>query len=537
MLVVVFVGSFGGFVTVQAEENSEVTQEIFTVGMALPFTMLETYLYALAGEQAVSTYYENEENQEALHKDFCDFMGDTSSGIKMNMKINGFMATVTMGQLMEYYKTAGSSALAGANEETKNNLKVIIGGENPDSDNNGDSEDDKNVKIASATSTALVTEIANYIDELIKGNRGKISETFANGGQVAPDYYFDGDYVTIGNDMYIKVWGSMYDYTRYKLYKGLSEVRINNYTYGNYQRLSIYISDYANGTNYFGDGYKWHDLYIYGLKNGYVQHWGNIGYDVYHKCYINNEEVKHSTIIATTETLPCISQIPVFISRGALEHYLKTGDASGAINYFEGIEPKEEWYDFDFSAITGKLDELLKAFKNLPLITTDSLAGFAQGVNNGVVAGQLPQAEPNVQQHDIEKLIEDISKKVVSEQLADDTVNQTEEDLAEEFGATPKPTYTPEQNVTKKQAKMMVDLHEFFPFCVPYDLVHLIKVLNAEPVAPCFETALVYEPLNINISVKLDMAQFEDVAMVFRIIETALFILSLILVSRSLIRG
>ena len=102
-LAVTIITTFSGVVTVHAEEESaEVTQETFTTGMALPFTMLEAYLYAISGQQAYDTYYENEENQEALHKDFCDFLSETESGIQFNMKVNGAMAVMTMDKFMEF---------------------------------------------------------------------------------------------------------------------------------------------------------------------------------------------------------------------------------------------------------------------------------------------------------------------------------------------------------------------------------------------------------------------------------------------------
>ena len=520
--------------------------------MALPFTMLEAYLYAISGQQAYDTYYENEENQEALHKDFCDFLSETESGIQFNMKVNGAMAVMTMDKFIEFYKTYGSSALAGANEKTANNLRVIMGGGNSD-DNNDDNEDNtKLVGIGGATGTATINKIiGDYISALTNGERGEVSETFMNGGQNVPPQYFDGDYLIIDNELYFRIWGDFLETHKYasnfKYYTGLNELKIHkpfNMPASTVSYISFFVDTLgANYDDYNYDDYL--DIQVYGLVDGEVTSIYRLGRDTtysnYRNCtYINKGgtfEMAQQHIMLKVSALPCVSGVPVFITKESMEYYMNTGDASGAINYFEGFKPNENWYDFDFSAITDKLDELLQALNNLPLITTDSLAGFAQGVNNGAVAGQLPQADPMAQQKTMEDLLRDNAKKVVTEQLSDSSLAETEKDLSEQYGATPKPTFTPEQNVTKKQAQMMVDLHEFFPFCVPYDLIHLIKVLNAEPVAPCFETALVYEPLGINVPIKLDLAPFEDVAKVFRITETAFFILALILVSRSLIRG
>ena len=100
---------------------------------------------------------------------------------------------------------------------------------------------------------------------------------------------------------------------------------------------------------------------------------------------------------------------------------------------------------------------------------------------------------------------------------------------------SPKPSASPDDD--NDDTKWVVDLSKFFPFCIPFDLIHLIQVLDAEPVAPRWEFPLELPAYGISYTFVIDMAQFETVAEVFRLCETILFVLSLILITRKLIRG
>lgn len=76
-----------------------------------------------------------------------------------------------------------------------------------------------------------------------------------------------------------------------------------------------------------------------------------------------------------------------------------------------------------------------------------------------------------------------------------------------------------------------------FPFCIPYDLINLISVFNAEPVAPKFEIPFVFEKWGINESYTIDLSIFDNVAKIFRTFETFWFIGFLIMKTRGLIKG
>lgn len=83
----------------------------------------------------------------------------------------------------------------------------------------------------------------------------------------------------------------------------------------------------------------------------------------------------------------------------------------------------------------------------------------------------------------------------------------------------------------------IADLSKFFPFCIPFDLIHLLSVLDADPVAPKWEIPFKFPAYGVDETIVIDLSIFDDVAKIVRLLETILFIFSLILATRSLIKG
>ena len=99
----------------------------------------------------------------------------------------------------------------------------------------------------------------------------------------------------------------------------------------------------------------------------------------------------------------------------------------------------------------------------------------------------------------------------------------------------PSPTPSPGEGID--YTKPVVDLSKFFPFCVPFDLIHLVQVLDAEPVAPRWEVKLEPPLFPVEWEIVIDMADFEALAKIFRTGETLLFVVGLILITRGIIKG
>lgn len=86
-------------------------------------------------------------------------------------------------------------------------------------------------------------------------------------------------------------------------------------------------------------------------------------------------------------------------------------------------------------------------------------------------------------------------------------------------------------------APFLADLSSLFPFCVPFDLIRLFKVLQAAPQAPYWEIPLNVPSIGLEYTFVIDMSQFDSLAQIFRACETVGFICGLILITRKLIRG
>ena len=120
-------------------------------------------------------------------------------------------------------------------------------------------------------------------------------------------------------------------------------------------------------------------------------------------------------------------------------------------------------------------------------------------------------------------------------------------------GTSPKPDPDPKPSVTPTPDKpdsgdtgsgndkesFTADLKELFPFCIPFDLIHALKILSADPETPYFEVPVKIHSFGIDVDYTfvLDFEQFNMIAKVLRTVETLGFIVLLIWVTRDLIKG
>lgn len=91
------------------------------------------------------------------------------------------------------------------------------------------------------------------------------------------------------------------------------------------------------------------------------------------------------------------------------------------------------------------------------------------------------------------------------------------------------------------------DLKDVFPFCIPFDLIHLFEVFDAEPEAPVFEIPIdlqVDNPftgasiVSYKDTIKIDLSDYEEPIKVIRVFEVIFFLIGLMLITRShMIKG
>lgn len=82
-----------------------------------------------------------------------------------------------------------------------------------------------------------------------------------------------------------------------------------------------------------------------------------------------------------------------------------------------------------------------------------------------------------------------------------------------------------------------LQLRDYFPFCIPFDLYDFFTVLAAEPEAPCFVWEVPVPQMGRTFTVEVDLSAWDSVAALFRKLELLAFIVGLGWVTREKIRG
>lgn len=77
-----------------------------------------------------------------------------------------------------------------------------------------------------------------------------------------------------------------------------------------------------------------------------------------------------------------------------------------------------------------------------------------------------------------------------------------------------------------------IQLKDFFPFCIPYDLYDFLTCLAADPVAPVFHWEIPVPQLGQTFELEVDLTAWDDVAQLFRNLELLAFIVGLAYVTR-----
>ena len=77
-----------------------------------------------------------------------------------------------------------------------------------------------------------------------------------------------------------------------------------------------------------------------------------------------------------------------------------------------------------------------------------------------------------------------------------------------------------------------MELTDFFPFCLPYDLYEFLTILRATPEAPVFTWPINVPAIGLEYEIKIDLSPWDGVASLFRKLELLAFCVGLAYVSR-----
>jgi len=277
--------------------------------------------------------------------------------------------------------------------------------------------------------------------------------------------------------------------------------------------LTTYQRDAANGKYalYYGTAYS-----------AFINEDGTLKYDVSSTSYWQRE-----TILCIPEDAGALP-FPVFGSLTDAEAYVVTGEAVNT--YVAGTVPMQvEAFREDVAALdVGAISDVL----TLPQTGEAAAENMAtlESVYAGAVATDLEQVladngiAVNVTDVPVEGDVSIIdSIKAIPGQIADVITGALTVDQAE----------------AEEKLSIPAMVKDKFPFCIPFDFIHLVQALAAEREVPRFEIPLEFHYHNFHYSevFVVDMAVFDPAITIFRVMQDLLFCAGLVVATRNLIRG
>ncbi len=163
------------------------------------------------------------------------------------------------------------------------------------------------------------------------------------------------------------------------------------------------------------------------------------------------------------------------------------------------------------------------------LPTDDQVTDYAQSIADAIEAEDDPDADPDADlvQDAVDDFVDDITTPGLDESDPDDDDDVSNVDTDDETVQAKLSLFLLPEWITKR-----------FPFCIPFDLVESFSALDSETrTAPYYELPLKAENYGIDEVLVIDLSEYDEVAELLRTLELLLFIVGLILATRSLIRG
>lgn len=220
------------------------------------------------------------------------------------------------------------------------------------------------------------------------------------------------------------------------------------------------------------------------------------------------------------------ANFPVFDNSVLFENFTKTGDDTGCINK----EQKKLFTALDYKAMSSKLPSTLGALSSLPSGKAFNATALKDYVND-MVANKDNITDVETQTNTAkEKLEEHI------EQNKTDIKTDTDTEPKPSPLPVPKPDFPTPDDITIEDIDVTRDWRLVFPFCIPFDIIDLFRVLEAEPEAPYFEIPFVYEEIGLDYTFVIDFEQFNSLAEILRLGEVVFFILGLCMLTGKVIK-
>ena len=118
----------------------------------------------------------------------------------------------------------------------------------------------------------------------------------------------------------------------------------------------------------------------------------------------------------------------------------------------------------------------------------------------------------------------------------EDTLSPASSVVAPEPEPDPDPSPSPDPGTGGEGESYKRDLKLLFPFCIPFDFIHLIQALKAEPETPKFEIPVKLDFVDVDTSIVIDLAWMDPIMKIWRLGELGLFIVMLMKSTSKVIR-
>lgn len=211
------------------------------------------------------------------------------------------------------------------------------------------------------------------------------------------------------------------------------------------------------------------------------------------------------------------TNIPFFDSHDSMKKFFNTYMNKGLAGIdVSGLLNGEA---YDFPDLVKSVPEVLQ-----PLTGTKFSPSLLPGINTAV-------------SNAVKSLPETSTDTKANTETYKETMTSTITDVAPKTEVVPQPSTTPgtETGDGFEGDSYKRDLKLIFPFCIPFDFIHFIKALSADPVAPCFKIPIKLDSLGIDMVLELDLAWMDPVMEIFRLGELGCFVIMLMAATKKMI--
>lgn len=500
LAMVIVIGSVLGGNTLKVKAASVAVSEEFAVELTM---MLYNLLETVAISSGIKDGLDDYESGSSLYDAFItsvESMAEPPFYDTIITQPDGSQMTVKEA-LDAAESTLGSNALKLPTSETFAKYRVIsgTGGNEPDPTPTPSSDPDstpvpdtgykdpfsyiQDVLVAGT----LVSAMAGFFNDLYNGKVEGLdpAEYFVNSKENLPTNFFDGSYLSNGQ-YYI----SYID-------------RENNLDYlysasGSHSNLGLVYDCIYNGCYRYA---------FYEYRNSDV-----VSFSITFSEEVNNK-IKYFNTLTALLSGPIIfdskCNLPIFSDRQSMINFYESGDTSGLLN----------GEAYDFPELTKSVPTVMQ-----PLTGYEFAPGRLPGINAALSTAAAALPEPGLDPAENTEAYKNALNAALTAALPEPAPEPE-----------PEPDPSPDPGTDGEGESYKRDLRLIFPFCIPFDFIHFIQALSADPVAPCFKIPIKLDSLGIDMVLELDLAWMDPIMEIFRLGELGCFVIMLMASTKKMI--